>query len=255
MLTTESQLLTHSVGMRYDFTSPMLQAYRKHRNEPMNSGPTIIERYSAPLLYEPGTSWSYGPAIDWAGLYLERKTGQKLEAYMQQNIWAPLEINDITFWPDTHPDMTTRKADLSTRDPKGSGKVIHLGPSPSTAKTADAMGGQGAYASMPDYFKILHSILIDDEKLLKKKTAAQMFLPQLTKQSQEAQSTLMKDPASTTLFVGEFPTHVGLDWGIGGILTMEDIEGWRRKNTLIWSGLPNLFWVCRSHSFFLKWGI
>lgn len=39
------------------------------------------------------------------------------------------------------------------------------------------------------------------------------------------------------------------DWGLGGLLLMEDIEGGRKKGTLSWSGLPNLYWVCSPPQF------
>lgn len=70
-----------------------------------------------------------------------------------------------------------------------------------------------------------------------------MFQPKLENESKEAQRKLTANPQETALFMGEFPPHVGLDWGLGGILTTEDDEGWRKKGTLKWSGLPNCFWV------------
>ena len=162
---------------------------------------------------------------------------------MEVNIWRPLGIKDIAFWPERHPDMESRMVSMTIRDEE-SGKVIHDPDGVKFPGGKDCFGGHGATATMPDYFKILHSLLLDDGTLLKRSTTAQMFQPQLTKESQEAQKRLMAQPENTSLFVGEFPKHVALDWGIGGILTREADEGWRGQNTLIWSGLPNLFWVC-----------
>ena len=198
-----------------------------------------------PLLYEPGTKWLYGTALDWAGKLIERVTGETLEEYMKKNIWTPLGITDITFWPSEREGMTERVAGMSIRDANGSGKFVHEGPAINSTKGfKDCFGGYGAYASMPDYFKILMSLLLDDEKVLKKETTKMMFEPQLSEESREAQKKLWTDPANTKLFVGEFPPTVGLDWGLGGLLIRDGTEGWRRKDTLVWSGLPNLFWVC-----------
>ena len=141
--------------------------------------------------------------------------------------------------------MKARMTDMSIRDPNGSGKVVHGGGSILSAGFEECMGGDAAYASMPDYFKILQSLLADDERLLKKETTKLMFSPQLSKESREAQAQLMANPQAVALFIGDFPMHVGLDWGLGGILTTDDDEGWRKKGTMLWSGLPNLFWVCR----------
>lgn len=108
----------------------------------------------------------------------------------------------------------------------------------------DCFGGQGASASMADFFKILQSILKDDEKVLKKETTKIMFEPQLSAESMRAMNELFSVPALTRHFVGDMQLGVAKDWGIGGLLIRDSTEGWRRKNTLVWSGLPNLFWVC-----------
>lgn len=239
---TLRHLLTHSAGLCYLTMSQRVVRYRKHTgNYKMGTGTTVEEACIQPLIYEPGTSWLYSTSIDWAGKLVERITGQTLEEYMKENIWQPLLIKDTTFWPERHPDMKSRMASMTIRDEE-SGKVIHDPIGPTLPGGKDCFGGHGALGSMPDFFKILQSLLRDDEKLLERSTTAQMFQPQLTRESQEVQKMMMANPETTQLFVGAFPNHVPLDWGIGGILTTVADEGWRGKNTLIWSGLPNLFW-------------
>ncbi len=223
--------------------------YRKQRGESPDNGATVIERCNAPLLYEPGTSWGYGTSMDWAGKLVERLTGQTLEGYMEKHIWSPLDITDITFWPDKHPELKARQAHMSSRAADGSGIVKHGGFTLSTDGVEDCFGGHGALASMQDYFKVLQSLLADDEKLLKKEMTKTMFEPQLSEKSKEAQKYIWSKPELSMLFVGEFPSHVGLSWGVGGLLTRDDDEGWRKKNTLTWSGMPNLLWVCRQMHF------
>lgn len=223
--------------------SQRVQRYRKQtKNFKMATGTTVEEACIQPLIYDPGTSWLYSTSIDWAGKLVERISGQTLEEYMKNNIWKPLGIKDMTFWPEQHPNMKGRMVGMTIRD-EGTGKVIHDPDGPKLPRGKDCFGGHGASASMPDFFKILQSLLVDDEKILKRSMTAQMFQPQLTKESQEAQKQLMARPSIALPFVGEFPKNVSLDWGIGGILTREADEGWRGQHTLIWSGLPNLFWV------------
>ena len=79
--------------------SPLLIKYRKSRGERMVQAAAVLDLSSVPLLYEPGTNWLYGTALDWAGKLVERITNETLEEYMKKNIWAPLGIIDITFWP------------------------------------------------------------------------------------------------------------------------------------------------------------
>ena len=100
---------------------------------------------------------------------------------------------------------------------------------------------------MPDYMKILQSLLADDEKILKRETTKMMFSPQLTPESQKALQEVFNTTNKSVLYVGVLPENVRYDWGLGGLLTMEDIAvngaPWRRKGCMVWSGLPNLFWV------------
>ena len=91
-------LLTHSSGMSYDIFNPRLQKWRASQGQRLSSGKTVAEKYSCPLLYEPGTGWDYSPSIDWAGKMVERVNGNiSLQDYMRTHIWEPLGIKDMTF--------------------------------------------------------------------------------------------------------------------------------------------------------------
>lgn len=221
--------------------SATITAYNKSRNHPP-FGKTVVDRFAHPLLFEPGTLWSYGTNLDWTGLLIERLTGETLESYMQKNIWKPLGIKDITFYPEKA-GMQSRQPALTMRDPQGNGVVVHYGGKTINHGTEAALGGQGAYATMSEYLKILHSILKDDGKLLKHETVEMMFQPQLTKESKASLDKIRKMPEHWQAIVGRFPDEIDLDWGLGGILTTQDTPGWRYEGTLAWSGLPNLFWV------------
>jgi CubicO group peptidase (beta-lactamase class C family) len=235
-----SLLLTHSAGLSYE-THPLLLQYRKHRGEELHAGSNIPERFGSPLVYEPGTSWRYSPSLDWAGKLVERLTSRTLETYMKENICAPLNVEDITFLAEKHPEMKSRISGIVARIPGG---LLLDCPVPSllTAST-DCEGGGGAYSSLPAYFEVLQSLLRNDEKLLKKETATLLFEPQLNGEQRKALAAQMSEPE----FVGHLPPHVGWDHGLGGILSSSDAAGWRRKGTLIWTGLFNLIWVSSTH--------
>ncbi|KAK2735330.1 beta-lactamase family protein [Colletotrichum kahawae] len=232
---TLRQLLSHSAGTGYDFLSPELQRWQTLNGKKPVSGSNVEERFSYPFLYEPGTYWAYSNAIDWTGRLVEVLTGQDLETYMRQNIFEPLNLKSFTFnaataektlWP------------LSTRNPE-TGKVIPYTGRHLNNGVESPLGGQGLHGSMDEYIEILYSLLIDDGKLLRPETTAEMFKPQLSPQSKMALLRNMDTPQG---FVGDFPDTKEYDWGLGGILIGGGSHPYRKKGTLIWSGAANIFW-------------
>ena len=237
-------LLTHSSGIAYDGLHPLLLQWRRNRNEKPFPGITVETRFFHPLVFEPGTSWMYGAGYDWAGKMVERvNPGMTLETYFDKNIYQPLDIRDMTFFVQGKHDIEERRAGMSVRKEPGGKVMPYGGPLPFDGMT-DCMGGQGLNACAPEYLKVLHSILVDDEKLLKKESVVQLFTPQLTDLSQKALMKLLEDPDLNRLFGATLPMGCKKDWGLGGLLCMEQLPGWKSKGTLTWTGMPNLCWVC-----------
>ena len=240
-------MLTHSSGIAYGFNSELIKEYQASLGlTPGVSSSTVAGRYSNPLLFEPGSSWEYGAGIDWVGLGISRITNTSLDDYCQQNIFKPLGITDITFWPERRPELNARRAGMSIRDPEAQKLLPYTG-GKIFGDYEEEFGGEGGYGTMPDYLKLLQSLLADDEKILKRETTKMMFSPQLTPESQKALQEVFNTTNKSVLYVGVLPENVRYDWGLGGLLTMEDIAvngaPWRRKGCMVWSGLPNLFWV------------
>lgn len=55
--------------------NPNLQKLGRQGDHAPNTGTTVLERFDYPLVFEPGSSWTYGSGIDWTGLLIERVTG------------------------------------------------------------------------------------------------------------------------------------------------------------------------------------
>ena len=193
-----------------------------------------------PLLFEPGTSWVYGSSIDWAGLVIMRLTKKTLEELFAEYIYKPLGIKDMTFFIQNRPDLQSRRLGVSWRTDDGGLEPTSL--MDINADCDDCFGGQGLFASMSEYIKILNSIVSDDGKLLKPETRALMFTPQLDEARAKALVKVMKGPAGA-FFVGEYDTEIPVNWGIGGLLFLKDGDGCRKKGTLQWSGMFNTYWV------------
>ncbi|KAL8631127.1 hypothetical protein Q9189_003161 [Teloschistes chrysophthalmus] len=245
---TLRQLLTHSSGLIYDFMSPDLQKYRAARNETVQPGHTVLETYLTPLIYDPGTAWSYGPSHDFAGLIVERITKTRLGDYLAENVWRALGIEDTTFHLNDREDLRKRLTHMTLRDPAPAAgspatTTIHSPELFWSPDRRDDYGGAGLYSTAPQYFKIVHAVLRRDERLLSKSSWDQIFEPQLSKASHAAMMAMLARPEYGPP-LGDLAVGLRKDYGLAGLLQMEDDEegGRMRRGTLMWMGGPNLTW-------------
>ncbi|KAH7397682.1 beta-lactamase/transpeptidase-like protein [Cadophora sp. MPI-SDFR-AT-0126] len=254
---TLRQLLTHSSGIAYDIFEPNLMRWRASRGEQASLGSgDMIYRGTVPLLFEPGESYAYSPGPDWAGVMIQRTTGMSLGEYMQKNIWEPLDIKNMTFHLEERPDMLKRRAGTGVRmggvnpifgcpaDP--SAKIMHGADGVSfwwkDEGVPDDSGGAGAFGSIVDYQKILHSITAGDGKLLSQEMNDELFRPCLSEGSRKQLMALCTFKEINVVHGPTLPIGTQLDYAVGGAICLEDVEGRRRKGTMHWLGLPNLYW-------------
>lgn len=247
-LITLRLLLTHSSGLCYDTLHPTLNKWAEFNKVEPSAAGRILERWNRPLIYEPGTSWSYGPSIDFAGLLVERISGMSLEEYMKENLWKPLGIKDMTFNLGRRPDLKEKMTDMSLRSEE-TGKVEFSDDRQQYEVTKgveveDCMGGQGVFTYGDEYIKVLHGILTTDEneKILKKETVEKFFTPQMGEGSREALNAMLQIDAANNA-MGGVPKEVKKDWGLGGLLILGDTPDGKKEGTMFWGGLPNLVWV------------
>ncbi|KAI1075341.1 beta-lactamase family protein [Whalleya microplaca] len=235
---TLRRLISHSAGAGYSFMDEGLTKIRAAQKKgPFGS--SVDESFDLPLLYEPGEGWAYSTSIDRAGQIVEKLSGLTLDEYMRRNIWEPLGADSSTFFPDQHPDISARKVPMAFRDDP-EGPAVEKPGAPTVATGAKAsFGGHGLFGSMSDYFKMVHSLLVDDEKLLKKETTALMFQPQLTPASKEALHKFMETPEMKVMFPS--PPN-DRDYGLSGLLIVGDNHEYWRKGALMWGGAANLNW-------------
>src|SRR6185436_15322150 len=103
-------------GFSYDLWCADLVRYQKLKNIP-GVGSCKNIALTTPLLFDPGERWEYGINIDWAGKMVEAVSGQKLGAYLKDNLFDPLGMTSTPFRITS--DMRKRLAGTHLRGPDG----------------------------------------------------------------------------------------------------------------------------------------
>ncbi|KAF2474095.1 beta-lactamase/transpeptidase-like protein [Lindgomyces ingoldianus] len=245
-------LLTHSSGLTYDSMHPLAAGWLKYHNLVPATDSKLLTRFGRlPLVFEPGTSWAYGPGIDYAGLLVERVSKMSLQDYMKKHLWEPLGVRNMTFFLASRPDLKAHMADMNKRDPE-SGKIVYTNerqPYQDGEKNEveDCMGGQGVFSSAEEYIKILQGVLATDEneKILKKETVELLFTPYLSKGGSDTLNAFMQN-AEANNAMGGISQEVRKDYALGGLFLCGDAPGGKgmKEGTLMWGGVPNLIWFC-----------
>ena len=86
---TVKHFLTHTSGLAYPFTSATWRDFKPRAGETYPFG--------GPLLFDPGERWHYSTSTDVVGRLVEVVSGQKLEDYFRQHIFAPLKMDDTSY--------------------------------------------------------------------------------------------------------------------------------------------------------------
>ncbi|KAJ5552114.1 beta-lactamase [Penicillium frequentans] len=214
---TLEMLLAHSSGLPYHFLNPDVARWRERFAGSETDRRTVEELFTYPLVFQPGDGWMYGPGLDWAGRVVERVTGCTLGERMQQKIFDPLGITDGQFYPVTREDLRARLVDLNPDDPDALGRAVLGGGGDMNKRTNGDFGGHGYFLPGADYVKVLQSLLANDGKLLKSATVENMFQNHLNPKA----------------MVG---------YGLGGLLTLENVDGWYGEHTLTWGGGLTFAW-------------
>jgi CubicO group peptidase (beta-lactamase class C family) len=113
---TIRHMLTHTAGIGYGIVQqgPIAAAYRERgivpgmvtrlqsvpafRGTPVGSLELFADRLAEmPLVYQPGTKWSYSMALDLMGRVIEVVTGQTFDRFLQERFFDPLGMRDTGF--------------------------------------------------------------------------------------------------------------------------------------------------------------
>lgn len=173
---TIRNLLTHTAGLGYSIIQkgPIKAAYEANgvvpgqvsrisvpglsRGKPAPSLAEFADHLATlPLVYEPGTHWSYSVALDLMGRVIEVVSGQPFDTFMHDRIIGPCGMNS-TFFRVPQADVGR----LTTNYAVMKGALLPLDPARSSVyldKPAFPFGGAGLVSSPADYDRFLTMLL------------------------------------------------------------------------------------------------
>ena len=230
---TIRHLFTHTSGLGYAFTSPIVRDFKPRDGEKYEAGP---------LLFEPGTQWMYGTSVDWLGRLVEKLSGANLEEYFRDHIFTPLGMSD-TFY-NVPESKQARLVTVHRRQDGRADAPLAEQPNQPQRPATTFNGGGGLSSTAGDYIRFEQMILnkgtLGGARILSANTVALMSDNHMGKVGVRAVKTAQPDRSMDFTFVDD-----GRDkWGLGFLLTARHLPGKRSVGSLSWGGINNTyFWI------------
>ncbi|MCP1911240.1 CubicO group peptidase (beta-lactamase class C family) [Bradyrhizobium elkanii] len=235
---TLRQLMTHTAGFAYDMWDGNLGKYLEKTGTP-----GIITCLNAalktPIMTDPGTRWEYGTNIDFVGKVVEAASGKKLDAYLRDNMFAPLGMSDTAF--KISDDMRKRLVGMHARGEDGTLAAI---PFELEQNPEFHMGGGGLYSTAADYIKFCQMILNkgkgNGNQVLKAETVATMG------QNHIGELTVGKMTTALPMYTNDVDLYPDIvkKWGLSFLINTAKTPEGRSAGSLAWAGLANTYyWI------------
>lgn len=250
---TVRQLLTHTAGLGYGIVQkgPLRDAYNEQGIlggqvsrlpipgfPPATPAPSLAafaDRLAKlPLVYEPGTRWSYSVGLDLMGRVIEVVSGQPFDAFLKARIFDPLGMASTGF--------QVAAADvgrLTTNYAPYGGALLPIDPATSSIyldKPPIPYGGGGLVSSARDYDRFLAMLLGEGEtggvRILKPETA-RLAMSNLLSDAVDRKGTFVEGEgfgAGGRVSLATSPTGEGIyGWGgaAGTIAFVDRKRGYR----------------------------
>jgi methyl acetate hydrolase len=234
---TLRHLLTHTAGFGYDFWNPELMRYVGVTGVPsLRTGK--LAALGLPLVFDPGERWEYGINTDWVGRIVEAVSGQSLDIYFREHMFAPLGMTDTGFSPSA--EQEARLVSVHQRSADGS-----LEPAPNAVAPREFLsGGGGLYSTGRDYLAFLQMLLhqgrFDGARLLRSETVALMARNQIGDINAGVMKTEMPEISNDVDFFPGIPCK----WGLGFMINTQPGPAGRSAGSLTWAGIYNsYYWI------------
>lgn len=235
---TLRQLMTHTAGFCYDMWNGDMAAYlQKAGTPPITTCKN--DALKTPIATDPGTRWEYGTNIDFVGKAIEAISGQRLDAYLRENLFGPLGMSDTGF--KIGDAQRQRLVGMHARGEDGS-----LAPLPFELEQDPEfhMGGGGLYGTAGDYIKFAQMILNkgrgNGNQVLKPETVATMG------QNHIGDLNVTKMVSAAPIYTNDVDLYPDQDkkWGLSFLINTATTPEGRSPGSLAWAGLANTyFWI------------
>jgi len=168
---TVQDLMRHTSGFTYGVFGKSLvkDIYTKNGIDASDhdNAEFVKKLATAPLMYQPGTTWEYGRSTDVLGHLIERVSGQPLDRFLEERIFGPLGMKDTGFFVPA--EKHSRIAEPFAADPK----MLEV-----REKPKYLAGGQGLVSTAADYLRFAQMLLnggeLEGRRLLARKTVGYM---------------------------------------------------------------------------------
>ncbi len=250
-------VLTHTAGLTYGWMGrhPVDALYRNGNIDRGGSQSTLAGMCEAladvPLLFSPGTQWSYSVATDVCGHLVELVSGQPLDEYFSQHLFEPLGMVDTGFFVDderaarltanyAHPELSPFGV-----PPGATGQMALIDDggddSPNRSKPTFFSGGGGLTSTLADYHRFTQMLInggaLDGTRVIGRKTleyATSNHLPNGVDLAAMGQSVF-----SETTYEG-----IGFGLGFSVMLRPSDAQVIGSPGEFAWGGAAStMFWV------------
>lgn len=230
--TTEAtirHLISHSSGLSYGFASEIIHAIGE-------SFPGQSEE--TPLLYDPGTGWSYSGGIAVVGGVAERIEGMGFDTILRDRLFAPLGMHETSFIVP----LGEHGRVVTTHAPQGDTLVEAQNPNDIRSPVS---GDGGLHSTAADYARFIQFILNggvapDGQRLMSEAGIRELGRNQLGDVLVKLQDEPMPQLARA------FPLGADRDgFGLGFQVTGEHDEATvRTPGSMSWAGIWNTeFWI------------
>lgn len=172
---TIKDLLTHTSGLS---SGPMGQSVvaKEGRRRPEDTLATYLPRVAkSPLEFQPGARWMYSASdgFDVLARVVEIASGQPLNEFLQQRIFAPLAMTETSHWP-----TTAQEPRLVTAYTFTNGAMVKNQNSMSMSSKVYFAGGGGLVSTADDYAKFAQMLAnggeLNGKRLLSPRTVQLM---------------------------------------------------------------------------------